>query len=392
MSLLTILEGSRAPAGGTVVVSGNSTSQWLGDSQTAATAVLSIADWTNFFLNGQLIHPALYNQGVSGNKTDDMIARQSTGLATNPAIYWVLAGTNDIVLGGYPASTTITNYQTIIANAKANPSVKLIVFRTILKRSGANALTAPQEATRNTINNWLRALNDPMIKVIDYDLSAFDPTIHTSDGLHPNQLGAILLGRYNAAAVAANITVVDVSLDTTGQLFVGGDLSGTAGTFTASGVGATITGQVATGWQLRNFLAGVAAVCSKGTDAFGNATQIMTLNGTSTANGNINFRNVSAYTGAAAEIYELIATWNVSSGAALASCLTACDGVLAFGTASTYTNPANQALSGVIRPGRGALAGTDTSNDFNLNAYYPSGTVFVNETFVLSRPRWRKIA
>jgi len=368
-------------------IAANSKAVWLGDSITSAggNQQKSIPNWTNFFVKGRLVHDVGFNQGVGGDTTPMMLARQSTGLAMNPVYYNILAGTNDIVGDGSPSSTIITNLTTLIENAEATASVEMIVVHTILNRSDASYLSNPDFATvRTEVNNWIRALNRTKVVVVDHDASAFDPVTDTSDGLHPNEAGVILISETTANIIAPHISAVDVLSDTTGNLLTNAALTGTGGGMTGA------SGQVATSWQVRNFITGITAVCSKGTDALGNATQIITLNGTSSVSGYVHTRNVTAYTGTAGEGYELLFNVEVTPGTSLGAISTSCDGVLVFG-GNSVAFPIDRSLSGVVRPGRSTLAGSDTSNTFDCNFFIDTGVTLTNMVITVSRPIWRLV-
>lgn len=375
------------PSSGGSVISYNSKAVWLGDSITSAggNQQKSIPIWTNYFLNGLLVHDVGFNQGVGGDTTAMMIARQATGLAMNPVFFNLLAGTNDIVGDGLPSSTIIANLTTLIENAEATASIGLIAVHTILNRSDASYLSNPDFATvRTEVNNWIRSLNRLKVVVVDHDASAFDPVTDTSDGLHPNESGVILIAETTANTIIPRISYTDVLLDTTGNLLLNPELTGTAGGMTGA------TGQVATNWQVRNFITGVTAVCSKGTDALGNATQIITLNGTSTVSGYVHTRNVATYSGSTGEGYELLFKAEVTGGTNLGAISTSCDGVLAFG-GNSVSFPINRNLTGVIRPGRSTLAAPDISNTFDCNFFVASGVTLTDMVLTVSRPIWRLV-
>lgn len=362
--------------------------EWMGDSISAATGASSIADWTNFFLNGRLVSILGYNQGVSGNQTAQMLARQSVGLALNPKLYNILAGTNDIVVGGRSAADIIINLQALIDNALATASVALVCIRTILKRSDSSFLGNPNfEITRNAVNNWIRSLSDPRVFVVDYDLSLFDPTVHTNDGLHPNNYGAMLLGEFTANGLGPRLDQIDVLANQTGNMVNNPQMTGTTGGKTGA------TGDVATGYQVRNFMAanGLTVVCSKGVIDGSNFSQVMTVNGTTTATGFIQLRNVTNYSGLAGEQFEALMTVKIENGSGLEGITVSGDGVITFG-GGTVTIPLNRNFDGVVRHGRSTLSADDTMNVQDVNFSFRSGEVISNMILTVSRPIWRKIA
>lgn len=378
---------SSGAGGGLSRVAGNAASVWMGDSITQASAEKSIAAWTNFFLDGQLKHIVGFNKGVSGDKTSDMLARDSVALALNPQIYFILAGTNDVT-GGVSAATITANLQTLIDNALATPSVELVVLRTILKRSDGTFTGNPAFATvRTAVNSWIRAVSHPKVLVIDYDLCAWDPTDtrQCADGLHPLGPGAMIIGEYTGDRTATRIASIDVLADQTGNLVNNPTLTGTAGTKT------DVTGNVATSWDARNFLTGPTVVASKGVDAGSHITQIFTINGTVATGGSsgfLQFRCVQAYTGAGGESYEALATFKIENAPELGNVTMSSDGCISFGTTGNVN--LDRDLEGVIRLGQTTLGGSDTSNTFSFSIYFPDTTVLTNTVVTISQPIWRR--
>ncbi len=358
---------------------------WMGDSITAGVGTNSIADWTAFFLMGRLVPIVGYNQGVSGNQTSQMIARQATGLALNPILYMILGGTNDIVVGGLPASTIQTNLQTLIDNAKATASVQYVCIRTILKRTG---LTAGQEAVRVAVNNWIMAISDPKVISVNYDNSDFDPATMTVDGLHPNNYGVVLLARFTANALSTYIAATDVLADTTGNLLpTNGDLAGTGGGQTGS------SGQVATGYQVRNFIGGVSCTNSKGT-LDGHISQIMVLNGTPTANSFVQFRAPVSTAVSVGATYEYMVRARITGTANMQN-LSNTDSLTSFLAFSTGTVSAalNQNLDGIIRNGRVVTASAHVSSTIDMQvAVLSAGAVVSGLIIEVAQPIWRKIS
>jgi lysophospholipase L1-like esterase len=361
---------------------------WLGDSITAAVGYKSIADLTNFLLHGNMVPVVGYNQGVSGNQTSDMITRQATGLNLNPEIYFILAGTNDIVIGGASAATIISRLQTIINNALATPSVKLVVIRTILKRASPNAFSAPQRVVCDTVNAWIMSLKIPKVLTINYDASSFDATngVHTSDGLHPNEAGAFLLAEYTANQVRPYIQHIDVAANRDGNLYTNDVLAGENGSYTGI---STPPRKIATGLNIRNYT-GLTVTADKSVHSGSYNNQILTLNGVTTA-GYIEIINTISYSGTAGQSYELIFPVTVTNGAGLGGIRMLCDGTITFGATSTAGAFINKDVSGVIRSGRSTLAGSDVSNTCQLAFYFPAGVTVSGMVIKIGRPIWRLV-
>jgi lysophospholipase L1-like esterase len=86
----------------------------IGDSITAG------AQWRDLFPEVSIL-----NRGISGNKTDDVIKRLDTIIATKPTNAFIMIGINDII-GGKPYEKILTNYIEIIKTLQSNQITPII--------------------------------------------------------------------------------------------------------------------------------------------------------------------------------------------------------------------------------------------------------------------------
>lgn len=205
-------------------------------------------NWANFLLGQR--YKLLRNAGVGGNWTQDMLTRiDSDVIAYRPDMVIVLGGTNDIA-NEVPVATITTNLATIYEKILAAGCS--VVAMTILPR--AAGITAAQRSRLMCVNNWIRemaytrpniVLCDPFVAFSDPASATSDPVAgYTSDGLHPNSVGARIIGAelykvLNALTPASNrlvsgqADVFDSANNPTGNMLVNGmmqTLSATSGT------------------------------------------------------------------------------------------------------------------------------------------------------------------
>ena len=148
----------------------------------------------NHLLNSKF---SFVNSGVGGNTTAQILARIETDvIALNPRICIVLGGANDLIQGISP-STTIANLTSIY---------------TSLFDAGITPLlcTVPSASTFSSENDWdevnrfiINYALDNNTLIVDFASSMIDvnntvfpyhPANSTADGIHPNKIGAILMG------------------------------------------------------------------------------------------------------------------------------------------------------------------------------------------------------
>jgi lysophospholipase L1-like esterase len=227
-------------------------------------------NYANILAGSRFFVPPGGNKGVAGDGTQAIIERLGAILALKPAVVILEVGTNDIS-ADIAIATIEANYRTIINALKAINAQVISV--TVLQRFGANALTSPQETTRQTFNTWLK--QQPDIIVVDGE--SLNSSSYFSDGLHPNVPGAYLLGSLIAAKLSNLITANNIA-DTLFADNTYNDYPHFTGT---GGSKNTATGTVANGWQLASNNAGGATVVgSKSTED----KQVVTISGTYSGN------------------------------------------------------------------------------------------------------------
>jgi len=223
----------------------------------------------------------LNNAGVSGNGTDQMLARLDADvLAYSPEIVIGLAGTNN-PSRGISAAQTISDLTDIFTRLR-NGGVKKIVWGTITPRSDQGSgglLTFIQ-----TVNAWLRTT--PLIDVcVDYYATWADAsnsnlpypnfTYDSAPAIHPSPRGATAMAVALANAIRSFVKI-SAPLNSNDQAFreyasnpagIGNNASGTNGWTLATG----ITGNGPNGWTARRRSTGTG-VASKAT---GDVAQIV---------------------------------------------------------------------------------------------------------------------
>lgn len=211
------LGGSQAAPKQTVVI--------FGDSITAQNTTNSPANANGFghkyaagyWNQAQLLlrhrFSLLANAGVGGNVTAQMLARiQADVIAYAPGYVIVQGGGNDVTTDIDPA-TTIANLTAIYTLLQAAGIV--VVATTVLP--SVNVDTTPRKLALQTINNWLRGYvrTQPGMILCDWYACVADPatmvaaTNMTTDGVHPSQTGAFLLGAKLAAELSSVTYLAD---------------------------------------------------------------------------------------------------------------------------------------------------------------------------------------
>lgn len=134
----------------------------------------------------------------------------AAGSSYKPLVHFYNVGTNDIPGGSVATAATIQNIADQNATMFAGGS-KVGFVGTILKRNDATFTggNPTNETNRLAVNAGIRAMASSKLIVIDFENSAWDPSIHTVDGLHPNVLGAQVLGFYAATVVAPYFVATD---------------------------------------------------------------------------------------------------------------------------------------------------------------------------------------
>ena len=230
--LSTTIDGKLEPlrlVANTVIHAGDSiTAQGSSGTQYATgTTGYGYSGWSQVFSGKRL--RMTRHAGVSGERTDQILARLSTDvLAYAPGYVVVECGINDIQQD-IPAATIQANllaiYTTLlIAGVR-------VIATTITPR---NALTAGQKLLRLTVNRWIAntSATTPGMSLCDWNPLLEDPAIPhewvadlTSDGTHPSAGGAVRMGMALADVInrlappvgsLANADIVSPNLGMTG--------------------------------------------------------------------------------------------------------------------------------------------------------------------------------
>lgn len=206
--------------------------------------------------NAQLGHPLIMagNAGVPGDTTEQMFARLGSVLAIPSDIVGVQGGANDFT-AGWDASRTIAALGSIYAGVLT--SGRRLLALTTMSRSTMN--TTAGRLYLGTVNRWIKnyARTTPGVILADVCSAQTDPAtgipyvapfFTTSDGTHPNAIGAQRMGKVIADALRPHVTQTDIfssnNLDPL-NFMRNACNTGTTGTVTAP-----ITGTPGTLWSV----------------------------------------------------------------------------------------------------------------------------------------------
>lgn len=146
--------------------------------------------------------PNYVDAGISGNQTDQMLARFDTDvLASNPNVVVILGGINDIKNSEVDPATVASNLFAMVQ--KADSAGDKVIVGTVL---AADSDYFPIDAQRLEVNAQVDALNKLIVAgassygytVADYHtpMLGADGTADQSkliDGLHPNDAGYVVM-------------------------------------------------------------------------------------------------------------------------------------------------------------------------------------------------------
>jgi lysophospholipase L1-like esterase len=193
--------------------------------------------WANVMMRHK--YRPIYEGGVSGNTTTQILARVNEIIAQRPAWCMVHGGINDIV-AGVSAATITANLQSIYEELTRN-QIRVIVA-TVLPCTAVN--TAGLKAVLQSVNRWIKeyAWNHPNCILVDWyhviaDPATGDPAANmTTDGTHPAAPGAALLGDFlydilNPLVPDIDLlpnSIQDTADNVIGNGFFAGDVAGVA--------------------------------------------------------------------------------------------------------------------------------------------------------------------
>jgi len=204
------------------------------------------------------------NGGVPGDTTTQILARLDGLLAVPSDIVSVLGGANDFSQS-FTAAQTIANLTTIYGKIRATG--RRLVVLTTMSRSTMN--TTAGYTYLNTVNQFIKdyARKNPGVILADICSVMTDPatgtpyntgTFYTSDGTHPNAIGAQAMGKVIADALRPFVPASDVfSSNNLDPLNV---MRNACNTGTGGTVANGITGTPGTQWAFTATGTAVAAV------------------------------------------------------------------------------------------------------------------------------------
>jgi lysophospholipase L1-like esterase len=353
----------------------------------------------------ELRFPIGAQQANSGHTLSNMSAQKESITALNPNIVFFLGGTNDLQTTASSGATLMGSHSACV-NHYLTVASKVVVLKVLKRTVGhPNGWDATKEARRIDLNNLIQSTYgaNPDVVIVDME-SVWNPALHTVDDVHPNNLGAKLIGDAVVAAVRPLLATDSTMLNrytNSESLFVTNpvtlapanenpQLAGTAGTKTNA------TGDVADGWACINN-AGLTVVCSK-TTLNGRPAQRMLLSGTATATADIFFQNDAAFSATIGDEYEAWADVRIGPNGAsplagINNVFLTCDSGQTFNRSHYSTVPTDRVdatLSGLYRTYGLAFAGPDTSNTFRAGVRVLSGDV-VSAEFVFAAPYLRQV-
>lgn len=264
----------------------NSRVVYLGDSLIANAPMRSARQMGQYYIGSRLRPGVGCNQGVGGERMDQMFARIDQTIAQAPSLVVFDGGTNDIS-AGHSLATMQTNHQSVV-DALIAAGVQEIARWTIPR---STSIVGASETKRTDFNTWLATRTD--INLVDLE-SVFDPSTSDSyDGTHPSWIGARKIAAAEALVTgplveAGSFLYADAADATAqGNLETNWDFAGTTGSKTGS---TAPTGNVATGWTVTNNTT-ATVTCSKTTDSDGFDAQRIDITGSASAQNTVRLIN-----------------------------------------------------------------------------------------------------
>jgi lysophospholipase L1-like esterase len=303
--------------------------------------------WATLAGNGRYEFPPELNFAVAGQSTADIAARIDTTIAGMKAagstVLALLCGTNNPGLG-VSLATAKGNFTTFAQRCRDEGFMLLIIAELPCGDSSFPAArkSAADLAYQNDLRFWLRTVlartynrnvivHDPYPYYVQGASTTGDSKVgYNYDGLHPSPLGARILGE-NVASVL-NVIFPPLNLLPTSQADLFDAATNPFGCLNTNPMFVGDTSGTADAISKLTVPTGVTATYTKGTDADGFPTQIVTLSGTpTTANPAVEFYNSGVVAGLlASDEFKAIGHGAVAPGAS---------GILGFslGTRATYT-------------------------------------------------------
>lgn len=159
--------------------------------------------WARGFLGNRLL--ILYNAGIGGNTTTQMLARITTDVTSyNPQWVSVFAGINDIIAGSSAASI-LTNLLSIYTQLNAL-DIKVIAMTVLPLEIGHTSYSVANNEKIQAINFGIKTYckQNPVMYFVDSYKTIVDPNSATgqpltgylsTDHIHPSGIGSLAIGR-----------------------------------------------------------------------------------------------------------------------------------------------------------------------------------------------------
>lgn len=162
---------------------------------------------------------AFVNLGISGNRTEDLVARmQSDFIEIQPDIVSIMIGINDVwhhyaFSGIYTSNEAFEqNYTTLLEEIKQKTNAKIMIIQPFLMDVPDKQMLKAELVEKQAI---VKALADkyadvylPMHEIFQAD-KAQDKTVYAADGVHPTEDGACLIAQKYLEAVSPLIEALD---------------------------------------------------------------------------------------------------------------------------------------------------------------------------------------
>ena len=154
---------------------------------------------------------AFVNLGISGNRTEDLVARmQSDFIEIQPDIVSIMIGIND-VWHHYAFSCTYTsdeafeqNYTTLLEEIKQKTNAKIMIIQPFLidvpDKQQLQAEFVEKQAIVKALADKYADVYLPMHDIFQAD-EAQDKTVYAADGVHPTEDGACLIAQKYLEAI-----------------------------------------------------------------------------------------------------------------------------------------------------------------------------------------------
>lgn len=249
---------------------------YLGDSLMANGPMRSARQLAQAFTNSRLRPGVGCNQGVGGERMDQMRARIAQVIGQAPSMVVFNGGTNDLA-AGHSLATMQGNHQGIVDDLTA-AGITRIVRHTIPRSTN---ITGGAETIRGQFNQWLRGRSD--FKLVDLETVIDPSTSDCYDGTHYTWIGA--------RKVAAAEVVVTGPMIASGSILYADAADALAkGNLETNWDFAGDVSGVATGWAIANNTTATVTP-SKTTDSDGFQAQRIAISGTVSAQNTVRLTN-----------------------------------------------------------------------------------------------------